>query len=196
MAHAIRLFNSRGLLGSLRLVARLQGLPLALNQAGSYMRKTGMTVIEYIELYEQEWRRLMEKQHSFALRENTDRSIMTTWTLSFNALRSQSDAAANLLVLCSFLDGQDLWYELFKPILNSVYVDDVPPWFVDCVGNKLDFTERTALLLEYSFIDAKTKSSSFSIHSVLHSWCFRQSEEVMASMGRLAVSIVVSAATP
>jgi hypothetical protein len=70
------LFDSGVLLGSLELVARLQGLPLALNQAGSYMRKTNTTVTEYIELYEQEWSRLMAKQHAFASCENTDRSIL------------------------------------------------------------------------------------------------------------------------
>jgi len=194
------LFDSGVLLGSLELVARLQGLPLALNQAGSYMRKTNTTVTEYIELYEQEWSRLMAKQHAFASCENTDRSILTTWTLSFNSLRSQSDAAANLLMLCSFLDGQDIWYGLFKPILdsnivrNTPFVDtEVPPWLADCIRHKLDFKENMGLLLEYSFIDAKNESSSYSIHSVLHSWCFHLCKETMASMGPLALMTVVCA---
>lgn len=97
-------------------------------------------------------------------------------------------------MLCSFLEGQDLWYELFKPILNPLLVDEVPPWLVDCIGDKIYFNKCVGLLLEYSFIDAKSKTSSFSIHSVLHSWCFHQSEAVMTSMGRLTVMVVTSAA--
>lgn len=136
----------------------------------------------------------MAEQQSFALRENTNRSVLTTWSLSFVSLRFRSDAAANFLMLCSFLDGQDLWYELFKPILNPDLVDEVPPWLVDCIGDKIYFNKCVGLLLEYSFIDAKIESSSFSIHSVLHSWCFHQSEAVMTSMARLAVMVVTSAA--
>ncbi len=136
----------------------------------------------------------MAEQQSFALRENTNRSVLTTWSLSFVSLRFRSDAAANFLMLCSFLDGQDLWYELFQPTLNPPLVDEVPPWLVDCIGDKIDFNKCVGLLLEYSFIDAKSKTSSFSIHSVLHSWCFHQSEAVMTSMGRLALMVVTSAA--
>lgn len=161
------------------------------------MRKTNTTVTEYIELYEQEWSRLMAKQHAFASCEDTDPSILTTWTLSFNSLRSQSDSAANLLMLCSFLDGQDIWYELFLPIVEGSLVDslpsvvkEVPPWLADCIGHKLDFKENMGLLLEYSFIDANHESSSYSIHSVLHSWCFHQCKETMTSMGWLALTIV------
>lgn len=158
------------------------------------MRKTNTTVTEYIELYEEEWSRLMAKQHAFASCEKTDRSILTTWTLSFNSLRSESDAAANLLMLCSFLDGQDIWYELFKPLFDSSIVDEeVPPWLADCIRHKLDFKGNMGLLLEYSFIDAKNELSSYSIHSVLHSWCFHRCKEIMASMGRLALMIVVFA---
>ena len=161
---------------------------------------TNTNVIKYIELYETEWSSLMEKQHAFASYEETDRSILTTWTLSFNSLRLQSDAAANLLMLCSFLDGQDIWYELFKPILDSSMVHgipfkdiEVPPWLADCIRDELEFKQNMGRLLEYSFIDAKIESSSYSIHSVLHSWCFHLCKETTASMGPLALLIVVCA---
>ena len=161
------------------------------------MRKTGTNVSEYIELYNQAWSRLMEKQHLSALREDADRSILTTWTLSFNSLQSQSKDAANLLILWAFLDDRDLWYELFAPVLDFAIAnkDEVPPWFASCVGDKLEFKECMGLLLEYSFIDAKMESSSFSMHSVLHHWCFHTFEGDKATMSWLAM-IVVAAAAP
>ena len=76
------------------------------------MRKTGTNLSEYIESYDQAWARLMEKQHLSTPREDGDRSILTTWTLSFNSLQLQSENAANLLMLWAFLDDRDLWYEL------------------------------------------------------------------------------------
>ena len=157
------------------------------------MRKTGTNVSEYIELYNQAWARLIEKQHLSTLREDTDRSILTTWTLSFNSLRLQSEDAANLLMLWAFLDNRDLRYELLAPALDLAVADEVPRWFARCAGDKLEFKECIGLLLEYSFIDAKTGSSSFSMHSVLHHWCFHTFEENKATMSWLALIVVASA---
>ena len=154
------------------------------------MRKTGTNVSEYIELYDQAWARLMKKQHLSTLLEDADRSILTTWTLSFNSLRLQSEDAANLLMLWAFLDHRDLWYEL---LARAAIADIVPRWFARCAGDKLEFKECIGLLLEYSFIDVKTESSSFSMHSVLHHWCFHTNEENKATMSWLALIIVASA---
>ena len=58
-------------------------------------------------------------------------------------------------------------------------------------GDKLEFKECIGLLLEYSFIDTKN-GSSFSMHSVLHHWCFHTVEENKATMSWLALIIVAS----
>jgi len=156
------------------------------------MRKTGTNLPEYIELYGQAWARLMGKQHRSTLPEDKG-SILTTWTLSYNSLRLQNENAANLLKLWAFLDNRDLWYELLTPALDLEIAKKVPRWFVSCAGDKIDFNECIELLLEYSFIDAKTESSSFSMHSVLHHWCFHAFEEDEVTMSWLAVIIVASA---
>ena len=65
-------------------------------------------------------------------------------------------------------DNRDFWYELLTPALNLAFTDEMPPWFARCVDDELKFKDCIGLLLEYSFIDAKTGSSSFSTHPVLH----------------------------
>lgn len=140
-----------------------------------------------MNLYDQTWVKLMAPP-GYA-----DRGHLTTWTLSFNHLRAQSKAAANLLLLWAFLDNQDLWYGLLAPALNRGIVDELPDWFAQCAGNELEFKECMGLLLKYSFADAKTESSSFSTHSVFHGWCFHAFEADRAVMSRLAVIIVASA---
>ena len=55
------------LLDSEKLLSLLQGPPLAINQAGAYIRMTGTSVLAYIKLYNEAWRKLMETQHRFAL---------------------------------------------------------------------------------------------------------------------------------
>ena len=91
------------------------------------------------------------------------------------------------------LDNWDLWYELLAPALDLAIPDEVARWFARCAGNKLEFKECIGLLLEHSFIDAKTGSSSFSMHSVLHHWCFHTFEEDRATMSWLALIIIASA---
>ncbi|MCJ1466426.1 hypothetical protein MMC07_005045 [Pseudocyphellaria aurata] len=182
--------NSFGKLveGSSKLVRLLQGLPLAINQAGSYMRETSTNVADYMVLYDRAWRKLMKSRNS------ADRSVLTTWTLSFEHLRAQSEEAANLLLLWAFLDSQDFWYGLLAPALDQDSFGPAPDWLAKCVGDELDFKECMGLLLKYSFIDAKVETSSFSIHSVFHHWCRHAFEVYKTAMSRLAMIIVASAA--
>ncbi|MCJ1468862.1 hypothetical protein MMC07_007492 [Pseudocyphellaria aurata] len=166
--------------GSSKLVSLLHGLPLAITQAGSYMRETGTNVPEYIESYDHAWKSLMTSQNRFTRREHTDRS-------------AECEDATNLLRLWAFLDNQDLWYGLLSPALNHQITDEIPAWFARCAGNEFKFKECIRFLLKYSFIDAKTDSSSFSIHPVFHHWCLYAFEADDDVMSRLAVNIVASA---
>lgn len=130
--------------------------------------------------------------------QGANQSILMTWSLSFDHLRAQREDAANLLLLWAFLDNQDLWYELLAPALNKEIVGglEIPDWFAKCASDEIDFKECMRLLLDYSFIDVKTGSSSFSIHPVFHHWFSHAFEEEIAiTMGRLAL-IIVTSATP
>ncbi len=173
----------------------LQGLPLAIAQAGSYMRETGTNALEYMKLYEETWGVLMTQQHEFTLQEATTPSILTTWTVSFNELQKKSQDAANLLVLWAFLDNQDIWYELFTPTLDSDLTKELllPDWFFRCVGNQFEFKKCTRLLIRYSFVTANVESLSFSVHSVLHRWCFHNSDKIKNEIAWLAIMVVASA---
>ena len=113
--------------------------------------------------------------------------------MSFNHVRTQNEDAAKLLMLWAFLDNRDIWYKLLTPMLDSNITNEIPSWFTECVGDKLDFKECTGLLLRHSLIDAKTESSAFSMHSVLHQWCFHVFKSEKADMSWLAAMIIASA---
>ena len=162
--------------GSLELVNLLQGLPLAIDQAGSYMRETGTNALQYMKLYKETWRELMTQQHDFVIQAAEAPSILTTWTISFNELQEKCQAA-NLLILWEFLDNQDIWYGLFTPALDSGLTDELPDWFSRYVGNQFEFKKCTKFLIRYSFVTANIESLSFSVHSVMHLWCFHNSDK-------------------
>ena len=134
----------------------------------------------------------METQHRFASQGPLDRSVLTTWTLLFRRLEKRSEHAAKLLILWGFLDNRDIWYELFTPALTLTVASELPSWYANCVEDYWKFIECTQLFVLYSFIDIKIGSPSFSVHPVLHQWCFQASEDNMAEMTWLAFILVAS----
>ena len=136
----------------------------------------------------------MTQQHQFAIQEATAPNILTTWTVSFNELQKKSPDAANLLILWSFLDNQDIWYEQFTPALNSELTKELPDWFFRCVSNQFEFKKCTRFLIRYSFVTANIESSSFSVHTVLQRWCFHNADRRKIQIAWLAVMVVASAA--
>src|SRR3954470_11130968 len=94
----------------------LDGLPLAIAQASAYLRQSEISVAKYIQLYNQQWKNLMESQERTGapLRDYPDRSVWTTWTISYDAIRAKCMPAANLLLLWACLDNKDLWYGLLQ----------------------------------------------------------------------------------
>ncbi|KAK5651716.1 hypothetical protein OQA88_11785 [Cercophora sp. LCS_1] len=94
------------------LVERLEGLPLALAQAGSFLKTTRMSLADYLDLYETPRRQLLESHHRiFATGEESVRgNIRTTWSLSLQDLEQRAtpgnkyDHALRLLRLITFFD--------------------------------------------------------------------------------------------
>ena len=101
-------------LSALDLLQDLDGLPLALAQAGSYMRETNTSITEYLELYNSTWDDLMKDEAETKFREYGNRSIRTTWVISFEQIRRQNKAATNMLQLWTLLDNRDIWFGLFN----------------------------------------------------------------------------------
>jgi hypothetical protein len=69
----------------------------------------------YPHFYEQQWSELM-KTDTIAdgpLQDYPNRSVRTTWKISYQAIRDNHEHMANLLLLWSFLDNTYLWRGLF-----------------------------------------------------------------------------------
>lgn len=154
---------------------RVGGLPLALAQAASYMRETGTNMTEYLHSYNTVWEDLMkdEARPGSGVQEYGDRSVYTTWTISFDYVMRKNQAAANMLQVWSYLDNRDIWFELFNMNgdLGLEQPSSIPEWFRRVVCNKLNFRRVTAALLDYSLIEARQDSDSYGVHPVVHEWC-------------------------
>jgi tetratricopeptide (TPR) repeat protein len=160
------------------LLDRLSGLPLALTQAAAYIGQTAVSISRYLEYYDRMWKDLMEHQHEYSLQEYTERSVLTTWRISYEQVKSQNEGASNLLQLWSYLHAGDLWYELVACSEKLVawvkefrIVTTVPDWLTVLAENELAFNGALRLLIKYSLVESKKETASYAMHSVLHSWC-------------------------
>ncbi|KAJ9644080.1 hypothetical protein H2199_003948 [Coniosporium tulheliwenetii] len=158
------------------IIKRLNGLPLALTQAGSYLQHNIMAASDYVKHYDSTWEDLMKEQDRFPLQEYADHSVLTTWIISYEQVQSQSEKAASLLRLWGFLDCGDLWYELIACASRLDEDMEMPGWLLRLAGSDLKFLGALQLLSRYSLVDAKEETSSYSMHSVLHEWCCQLAE--------------------
>lgn len=79
----------------------MDGLPLALDQAGAYIEEMQCSLSEYLDLYQKRRRTLLKKRGNPG--SDHPASVTTTFSLSFGKVRQTSPAAADLLRLCAFL---------------------------------------------------------------------------------------------
>jgi tetratricopeptide (TPR) repeat protein len=171
---------------------KLSGLPLALTQAAAYIGQTAVSIVQYLEYYDRMWKDLMEQQDEYPLQEYAQRSVLTTWKISYEQVKRQSEEASNLLQLWSFLYAGDLWYELVACTGGLGVETVVPDWLTVLAQNRLRFDRALTLLIRYSLVEGKTETASYAMHSVLHSWCrnLGESETERRSFQKLALDIV------
>lgn len=79
-----------------KIAQELDGLPLALDQAGAYIEKTRCSLSDYLTTYAGRGR-LLEPTSESA------RTVSAVWSLSFDKVAEALPAAADLLRLCAFL---------------------------------------------------------------------------------------------
>lgn len=79
----------------------LDGLPLALDQAGAYIEETRCSLSDYLSKYRTRRVELLS-WHGWTRTDHPE-PVATTWSLSFEKVEQQSPAAADLLRLCAFL---------------------------------------------------------------------------------------------
>jgi tetratricopeptide (TPR) repeat protein len=169
----------------------LDGLPLALAQAAAYLHESGLDFSSYIRYYNRQWKDLMESQDrsGFPLLDYPERSVLTTWTISFNAIKAKNEAATNLLLLWAFLDNKDLWHGLLHAA--AVSMEHWPEWLQLMAANELRFVEAVKLLQSYSMIERLEDLKSYTTHLVVHRWAsYMQDDDQRKGFMQLAVMVV------
>jgi tetratricopeptide (TPR) repeat protein len=155
---------------AVRLVEKLDGLPLALSTAGTYLKNMATSFGEYLDMYESSWIRLQTSTPALLTYEN--RALYSTWNLTCAQVRQQNKNSATLLLLWACFDHQDLWFELLQRGRGFAL-----PWFRELTEDKLTFNEAVRVLCDYGLVEPDVssrgragESGGYSMHGCVHDW--------------------------
>jgi tetratricopeptide (TPR) repeat protein len=166
-------------------ISRLvDGLPLALDQAGAYIKETACSLSDYILLYQTRSTDLLQVRGSLT----TDylHPVATTWSLSFEKITQAYPAAAELLDFFAFL-----------------YPDAIPEEIItdgaSFLGSRLDPVATDPLqldgaikeILRYSLIQREAERQTLTIHRLVQTVLKgRMDENVQRQWGERTVRAV------
>jgi tetratricopeptide (TPR) repeat protein/DNA-binding XRE family transcriptional regulator len=142
------------------IVAALDGLPLALDQAGAYIEETRCGLSQYLNLYSTRRKELLLRRGRFSI-DHPD-SVAATWSLSFQQVEQENPAAADLLRLLAFLSPEAIPEEIIP--LGAAELGSV---LGTASGDPLKVDEIIELLLRYSLIRRAPEVKFLSIHRLV-----------------------------
>jgi tetratricopeptide (TPR) repeat protein len=132
----------------------LDYLPLALEQAGAYVEKTGKSLSEYLKHYRTKHTEIFESGLSKSGQGYLD-TVLTTWTMSFDAAEQQCKVAGDLLSLCAYFAPDDIPLDVI--VAGNKHL---PEALGACVKDEKKLDEAVAALKDYSLITRNEKGLS------------------------------------
>ena len=142
------------------IVRELDGLPLALDQAGAYVEETGCGLSTYLTLYHKQHTQLLAYRGGIAL--DYPLAVSATWQLSFQAVERGHPASSELLRLCAFFSADAIPEEILTegaaflgPSLESIATDDFA------------LNEAIKVLLRYSLLYRDPLNRTLTVHRLV-----------------------------
>jgi hypothetical protein len=157
---------------------------LALATAGAYLSQSADSFDEYFELYDYSWNDL--SQYSSGPVDYEQRTLYSTWNVSFQQVQDQDPAAAELLKLMAYLDNQDLWCGLFYKD-----VSDAPAWWIEVLKSRARFNRAISTLHNYSLLEVS--AGQYSLHTCEHDWTLEYlNAEIDQERCRIAIHCITA----
>ncbi|XDG09187.1 hypothetical protein ABKA04_008802 [Annulohypoxylon sp. FPYF3050] len=189
--------NMANRIAAAKIVRRLGYLPLAIDQAGAYMKNEGIALADFLSYYEQSAKDVLEsvpnlwEYYESTTSESeqgatsvTAKTVFTTWNLSFTLLKPETpEGALNVAVLSllAFFNEQMISEEFFEVYYSTNKLSQQPGWislFIDQEGlwssRKFDGVMRRflrlSLITSLNTNRANTKYAFISLHPLVRDW--------------------------
>lgn len=138
----------------------LDGLPLALDQAGAYIKETPCSLSDYLQLYQTRATELLGVHGS--PHSDYPGSVATTWSLSFEKVSQSCLPAAELLHLLAFLYSEDIPEELL--VDGASYLGSV---LQPAAADPLQLDNMFKELRRFSLLHREPDTRTFTIHRLV-----------------------------
>jgi tetratricopeptide (TPR) repeat protein len=142
------------------IVQALDGLPLALDQAGAYIEETGCGLLGYLERYRA--RRTVLLQRRGNLVTDHPEPVAKTWSLSFQRIEQTSPAASDLLRFCAVLHPDAIPEELITEGASELGLTLQP-----LAGDLMALDEVMEALRAYSLLRRNPGANTLTIHRLV-----------------------------
>jgi tetratricopeptide (TPR) repeat protein len=142
------------------IVKEMDGLPLALDQAGAYIEETRCSVSDYLNFYRQHQGELLERRGGTG--KEYPETVATTWSLSFKNVERANEAAAELLRFLAFLAPDAIPGELL-----TKSAAELGSKLELVVGDQYRLDITISALLKYSLVHRDSETNTLSIHRLV-----------------------------
>ncbi|HET9920569.1 MAG TPA: tetratricopeptide repeat protein [Ktedonobacteraceae bacterium] len=143
-----------------RIVKEMDGLPLAIVQAGAFVQETGCSLADYLDLYATYRKELLARSSRLIL--DHPETVAATWSLSFQQIERTNPAAADVLRFCAFLAADAIPEELL-----TRGATELSAAFAAVAADALQLNETLGVLLRYSLIQRHADTHMLSIHRLV-----------------------------
>src|SRR5712692_5306626 len=142
------------------IVEAMDGLPLALDQAGAYIEETRCSLRDYLKLYRARRQRLLRTRGQDAA--GHPEPVATTWSLSLEKIKQANPAAAELLRLLALLHPDSI-----PESMIVAAAAELGPVLQPVVREEFDFNEAIGELHKYSLIKRDPEKKILVIHRLV-----------------------------
>ena len=141
------------------LTAEMDGLPLALDQAGAYIEEQMLSLEEYRELFQTEKAELLKQRGQL---DPDHPSVTVTFTLAFEKVASANETAADLVRACAFLSPDAIPEEIF-----SGGAEALGEPLSRLADSQLELTKAVAEAARFSLIRRNPQTKTLTIHRLV-----------------------------
>jgi len=141
------------------IVTELDGLPLAIDQAGAFIDETGCSLDNYLQLYKTHRKSLLSWKSRYS--STYPMTVATTWSLAFQRIEQENTGATALLQFCAFLAPDAIPEEIITEGAN--HLGDI---LQSIASDVFKLNEAIEILRRYSLVRRNAEEKTLTIHRI------------------------------